>query len=84
GHIGGDDFFLGIRYLKNDNFNVIYEKVKKIGKEFRDSVKTYYSLEDIENGFISATDRNGIVKNIPLLSVAIVVLEVPKGRMKYV
>lgn len=84
GHIGGDDFFLGIRYLKNDNFDVIYEKVKKIGKEFRESVKTYYSLEDIENGFVSSTDRNGIVKNIPLLSVAIVVLEVPKGRMKYV
>lgn len=61
GHVGGDDFFLGIRYLKNDNFEDIYNRMIKIGEEFKESAKYYYSEEDIEKGFIKAPDRRGIV-----------------------
>lgn len=83
GHIGGDDFFLGIKYLKNENFDTIYKKVEKIGKEFKESVKIYYSDLDVKKGFIRAPDRRGIMRKISLLSVAIVVLVAPKGRTKY-
>ena len=83
GHVGGDDFFLGIRYLKNDNFEDIYNRMIKIGEEFKESAKYYYSVEDIEKGFIKAPDRRGIVRRTPLLTTAIVFLEVPLGRVKY-
>lgn len=83
GHIGGDDFFLGIRYLKNDSFEDIYKKIYKIGEEFKEAVKIYYSCDEVKTGFISAPDRRGIIRNIPLLSTAIVILEAPKGRVRY-
>ena len=83
GHVGGDDFFLGIRYLKNDNFEDIYNRMIKIAEEFKESAKYYYSEEDIEKGFIKAPDRRGIVRRTPLLTTAIVFLEVPLGRVKY-
>ena len=83
GHIGGDDFFLGIKYLKTDDFESVYKKVQKIGEEFKESVKIYYSDSDVKKGYIKAADRRGIMRKIPLLSVAIVLLEAPKGRMRY-
>lgn len=83
GHIGGDDFFLGIRQQKNDDFVNIYNKMKKIADEFKETVKNYYYDEDIKNGYILSTDRKGIVRETPLLSVAIVILEAPMGRIKY-
>lgn len=83
GHIGGDDFFLGIKYLKTDSFESIYKKVEKIGMEFKESVKIYYSDSDVKKGFIKAPDRRGVMRKIPLLSVAIVLLEAPKGRTRY-
>lgn len=46
-------------------------------------MKIYYSCDEIKSGFISAPDRRGIVRNIPLLSTAIVILEAPRGRVKY-
>lgn len=83
GHIGGDDFFLGIKYLKNDNFETVYKKMEKIGQEFKESVKIFYSETDAKKGFIKAPDRRGVMRKIPLLSVATVILEAPKGRTKY-
>lgn len=83
GHVGGDDFFLGIKYLKNDKFEFVYERMLKIGEEFKEAAKSFYSEEDIKKGFIKAADRRGIIRRTPLLSTAIVFLEAPIGRVKY-
>jgi len=69
-HIGGDDFFCSVK-LENDAMqetrlqNIIY-----IIKKFTNDVKSFYSQEDKENGFILSKDREGNDKKFELLTVS--------------
>ena len=72
-HIGGDDFFVG---LKNYEFNEVFELTSKVQIEFKNSVKNLYSKEDKENGFIVAKDRFNTQRNFNLLSVSSAIIEI--------
>ena len=72
-HIGGDDFFVG---LKNYEFNEVFELTSKVQIEFKNSVKNLYSKEDKENGFIIAKDRFNTQRNFNLLSVSSAIIEI--------
>ncbi len=72
-HIGGDDFFVGI---KNCRFEKVYKLTSKTQKEFKNIVKNLYSKEDKENGYIIAKDRFHTQRNFNLLSVSSAIIEI--------
>lgn len=72
-HIGGDDFFVG---LKNLSFENIYELALSIQNEFKSIVKNLYSKKDKTNGFIISTDRFNIERKFDLLSVSSAIIEI--------
>ena len=72
-HIGGDDFFVGLR---NHKFNEVYELTNKVQIEFKTSMENLYSKKDKENGFIIAKDRFNIERNFNLLSVSSAIIEI--------
>ena len=66
GHIGGDDFIA----LVGENAN--YEKIcQDIIAEFDIGIKSYFSEEDYERGYLEATNRKGVVEQFPLTSISI-------------
>lgn len=78
-HIGGDDFFVGLR---NHKFDDVFELTNKVQIEFKKSAENLYSKKDKENGYIIAKDRFNIERNFNLLSVSSAIIEVnPKSNI---
>ena len=78
-HIGGDDFFVGLR---NHKFEEVYELTNKVQIEFKKSVENLYSKKDKENKYIIAKDRFNVERNFNLLSVSSAIIEVnPKSNI---
>lgn len=65
GNIGGDDFIVVTDY------SGCIEMAEGIIKTFDKITHSFYTKEDSQRGYIVSTDRQGNVKNFPLLSVAI-------------
>ena len=72
-HIGGDDFFVG---LKNHKFEEVFELTNKVQIEFKNSVENLYSKKDKENGLLIAKDRFNIERSFNLLSVSSAIIEI--------
>lgn len=68
-HIGGDDFFSGVK-TDEDSEEAYIKEIFKIIKKFTNDVREFYSQEDKKNGYITSTDREGNIKNFPLLTVS--------------
>ena len=68
-HIGGDDFFVAVKFGKDEESKYIQDIKKLIGK-FSEDVKAFYNREDISKGYITAKDRDGQIKEFDLLSVS--------------
>ncbi|MBF0257549.1 MAG: GGDEF domain-containing protein [Desulfamplus sp.] len=79
GHIGGDDFFMGIHNeLKED----IYIEMLELANKFKKDVESFYDRDAIRKGFTVAADRDGKIKQFSLLSVSIVILDLPVNRSR--
>ena len=81
GHIGGDDFFMGIRNCRCE------EAIAKIGgivESFGKNVQSFYGREELRMGYIVSKDRDENVKQFPLLSVSAAVLELPIERTRVI
>ncbi|CZT38028.1 bifunctional diguanylate cyclase/phosphodiesterase [Rhizobium sp. 9140] len=78
GHVGGDDFFIGVRDWTREELTEILERLLS---DFHDDVVTLYSQEEREAGRIKGHDRTGIERFFPLLRCSIGVLELPKGLL---
>lgn len=74
GHIGGDDFFAGIK-LCNRDFEEAYERIKHILFKFSDEVRHMYDQDDRDRGYIIAKDREGRECSFELLSVSAAVVK---------
>ena len=65
GHIGGDDFV----------FIVSPDKIKPVCEEITENfnriIPSFYDPEDRDRGYIISTDRTGVQKRFPLLSISI-------------
>ncbi len=75
GHIGGDDFFVGMRASD------VAQAVREIGemiRQFASDAESFYDAEARERGAIVAADREGNMKTFPLLSVSAVLVEVDR------
>jgi len=65
GHIGGDDFMAIVAENEADAL------CKKIIDEFDESVRTYYSKNDLDRGYITTKNRHGIEEDFPILSISV-------------
>jgi diguanylate cyclase (GGDEF)-like protein len=75
-HIGGDDFFVGV---KLNDFDSVYKYLRGVILEFEDISKRFYQKEEIEKKYYTSKDRDGFKREFPLLSVSAVCVEVPKS-----
>ncbi len=78
GHIGGDDFFIGVRDWTREELDEILERLLS---DFHGDVIELYSEEERASGKIRGHDRSGRERDFPLLRCSIGVLELPKGLL---
>ena len=80
-HIGGDDFFAAVEYNNENQLDKIQQIINTIQK-FTLDVKSFYSQEDREQGYIVSKDRENNSKKFPLLTVSasIISLHTNKSR----
>ena len=76
GHIGGDDFFIGLRDWTMEELTEILERLLS---DFHEDVIALYSEEDRNAGQIKGHDRFGNERDFALLRCSIGVLTLPKG-----
>jgi diguanylate cyclase (GGDEF)-like protein len=75
GHIGGDDFFLGIRGGAIDDVLV---STKQVAHQFKYDAESFYDPDARKHGYIVSTGRNGQEMQTPLITVSCVILQLPK------
>jgi diguanylate cyclase (GGDEF)-like protein len=76
GHVGGDDFFLGI---KGSRQHEVEREMQQLAESFQKNAESFYDKETIEKGYMKAIDREGRMRKIPLITVSIAILELPQG-----
>jgi GGDEF domain-containing protein len=81
GHIGGDDFFLGIE-LNMNNVEKVYKTVEIVLDKFSSTVSAFYSSEEKENGYYVSKDRNGNSARFNFLTATAVIMELGRGKRK--
>ncbi|MBP5855759.1 GGDEF domain-containing protein [Marivibrio halodurans] len=64
GHVGGDDFFVGVPDRAREE---IADRIRALLEAFRSDVESFYSLEHRESGGIVALDRTGRRQRFGLL-----------------
>lgn len=75
GHVGGDDFFLG---LKNaGDTDAVAQEMAALAKRFQKNAESFYDQKTVQKGYLTARDRDGLQKNIPLITVSGAILELP-------
>ncbi|THV23028.1 bifunctional diguanylate cyclase/phosphodiesterase [Peteryoungia ipomoeae] len=78
GHVGGDDFFIGVTDWTREDLTEILERLLS---DFHDDVIELYSTADRKSGRIRGEDRLGHARDFPLMRCSIGVLELPAGRV---
>jgi GGDEF domain-containing protein len=76
GHVGGDDFFIGVTGSTVDDLGKL---VDRLLADFHDGVFALYSEDDRAAGRMKGHDRRGADTFFPLMRCSIGVLELPKG-----
>ena len=80
GHVGGDDFFLGIKGSAVDEICV---EMKQMMEKFKRNAESFYDAKAIKNGYIVSKDRDDVRRKIPLTSISIAILELPAQTERY-
>ncbi|HVI40540.1 MAG TPA: GGDEF domain-containing protein, partial [Anaerovoracaceae bacterium] len=66
GHIGGDDFVV----IVNDHVEA--DSFQRIVTDFETEVLKFYNRDDVEKGYIIATNRRNVVEKFPLITLTLV------------
>ncbi|RYC15276.1 GGDEF domain-containing protein [Ciceribacter ferrooxidans] len=74
GHVGGDDFFIGVRDWTREELTEILDRLLS---DFHADAAELYSAEDRAAGMIRGHDRQGRERDFPLMRCSIGVLELP-------
>ncbi|MCA1794576.1 MAG: GGDEF domain-containing protein [Desulfotignum sp.] len=77
GHVGGDDFFMGIR---NSTLETVEDQMSALASEFQKNAESFYDSDTVKNGFLLAGDRQGKEQKLPLMTVSVAILELPDGN----
>lgn len=75
GHVGGDDFFLGV---KGEPLALMEREVRQMAETFRCNVESFYDSRAVAAGGIQARDRDGSLKHFPLITVSAALLGLPE------
>ncbi|GAJ91361.1 EAL domain-containing protein [Agrobacterium sp. SHOUNA12C] len=76
GHVGGDDFFIGVSGWTVEELREILDRLLA---DFHADVLEFYSPEDRTAGRIRGHDRSGAEAMFPLMRCSIGILELPEG-----
>lgn len=76
GHVGGDDFFIGLKGITEEE--MLHPLGRLLG-DFSTEVMTLYSDTERRDGYIIGHGRDGVAARIPLMRCSIGVLELPAG-----
>lgn len=76
GHIGGDDFFLGLCSVAAED-EVL--RIRALVRQFDDDARTFYDADARAAGVVGGFDRSGVYRSFPLLSVSCAVLLLEPG-----
>lgn len=76
GHVGGDDFFAGIRDADRHAPNA---QISELLEKFRSDVQSLYDPDDSHRGFIRARDRFGESRDMPLMRASAALLVINPG-----
>lgn len=79
GHIGGDDFFVGLKSGSIEK-EILIETAKASAVEFRNEVLKLYKEEDKIKGYIVAQDRYGIERIFKSITVSFSLIVLKKGK----
>ena len=74
GHIGGDDF---VAIVDNESYE---EMCQNIILEFDNGIKSYFTDEDLEKGYLEVPNRKAVLEQFPLTSISIGVVVVDKSK----
>lgn len=80
GHIGGDDFFIGMKDLE---FAAVHSTVKELIRTFASEMWKFYDTSDRQNGFIFSRDRNEQKRKFPFMTLSAAMLSLPANRPPY-
>ncbi|MGA1800990.1 EAL domain-containing protein [Rhizobium sp. HT1-10] len=78
GHVGGDDFFVGVIGGTRDELT---ETLDRLRADFSDDVAALYPSDDRARGYITGHDRSGVKTIFPLMRCSIGVVELPAGTV---
>ncbi|WEX78302.1 GGDEF domain-containing protein [Sinorhizobium numidicum] len=76
GHVGGDDFFVGVSGFSEGEMRTV---LGRLVDDFHSDVRQLYSQEHQAAGRISGYGRDGATKEFPLMRCSIAVLVLPEG-----
>ena len=79
GHIGGDDFFLGIKNCEN---RAVADEMKHLALRFKKSAESFYDPQILQQGFLTAKNREGKTSQIPFITVSVAVLKLPRDKKR--
>ena len=79
GHIGGDDFFVGLKSGSIEK-EILIETAKASAVEFRNEVLKLYKEEDKIKGYIVAQDRYGIERIFKSITVSVSLIVLKKWK----
>ncbi len=78
GHLGGNDFFIGI---KNMDFAQVLLIIQKISSDFYNQSMKFYTSSEQQHGYFYYKDQNGLDNKYELMSVCAAILEMfPKSK----
>ncbi|MCX8998544.1 GGDEF domain-containing protein [Rhizobiaceae bacterium BDR2-2] len=77
GHVGGDDFFIGLSQLPRED---VLDMLSRLSRDFHNEVAGLYSPQARLAGSVKGRDRSGAEKDYPLMRCSVGILELPAGR----
>ncbi|PYE40672.1 diguanylate cyclase/phosphodiesterase [Rhizobium sp. PP-F2F-G20b] len=78
GHVGGDDFFVGLSDLPRA---AVEDMLTRMLSAFKTGVEELYSEDDRNRGFIMGYGRSGVEQAYPLMRCSVGVLTLEKGTI---
>jgi len=79
GHVGGDDFFIGVRNL---DFQIVKNMIEDLLENFCRDVESFYDADARNVGFILGKDRQGNACHFPLMSCSAALISLEANRCK--
>jgi len=77
GHVGGDDFFLGLRITDREGVMHARRAVSSVLGDFRAAMHGFHTPQEQDQGWFLGHDRTGAERRFPLLACSVVLIEIP-------